>query len=907
VDEQAWLAVPARNRRLALGRRMSVWHFLVTIALLPTLGLPALAGALASERLGQASTANLIEHELMAIESIDQLRGALTDETVAGSLTLISKQIGLPMEMFSGQLGWQRGSLADARAGTDRAVAATPQMAPFTSGLAEIGTRLPTLRATIDRALASGTQGLGILAVSNAGYQQIADLASEAEQALAQHVGTEGATTTRLLINTHSFDAICAVTVSQARRVTLFYRSFLAGSRTPADSQSLDAESAKYRVLTAQLGKELDPQSAQAWNQLIASDDFRVFDAAVVQTAPDFAALTNGTSIDLSLVGTVLPTARAAMQVVNRLSTFLQYMARRIATLARTDANTARNRALWWLAGTGLVIFLTTVALFVIGGALRGRLSHLAKSAERLSAGHLEPVVVQGPRELAATSEALNAAVATLRHIEEKALILASGDLESPELEQPAPGPLGAAIDASVSRIVTAVREREELQIQLAHQASHDVLTGLPNRAELDRALTAALARAERGTTPLSVLFVDLDGFKACNDRYGHAAGDRVLKLTAERLHEAVRPGDVVARLGGDEFIVIIEGAAPGPDTVQVGERIVAAVSQPISYQGNQITIGASIGLAGCDRGQATTDQLLSEADAAVYQAKAYGRGRVVVHDERIRASLHAEQALQEAVRNALDNGEFVLHYQPVINLSDMRACGLEALIRWQKPDGTVVMPADFIPAIETGDLILEVDRWVLHEATTQLTRWSQYPGLKDVGVWVNISGRHLTNASLVQDVEDALERAGLAASRLVIEITETASIDNPHAVSQLQKLAQLGVRLALDDFGTGHTSMSQLLNLPIHILKLDRSLLGEQPARPGLPHGSPPISRLVGDMARGLGLIVVAEGVERVDQLGTLQTNQCDHAQGYLFTRPLEPAQVPSWASRASILIDTP
>ena len=642
VDEDARTVPSGRAAgRLALGRRLSVWHFLVMIAVIPTVGLPGLAGELAHERLVEASTSTRIERELLAVEAVDRLRGALTAETAAGSIAVISKQLNLPMALIAGQLK-QFGTVAEARTATDQALAAAPRVAPFTAGVERIRSELPKRRAAVDEAATAPGGSLALVAATNGAYQQLADLASEVEQSLARHVsiGAAGVASPGLLTRTHSFAAICTVTASEGRRAGAFFHALLAGSPSRSDKDVLTWEAMRYAVLTAQLNTELDQRSLLAWKRMTADEQFRTFDAAVAKgpvIVPGLAAGVNGAAFDLSSLTTVLPTAQAATYVVGQLSSFLQHSAQDTAATARADAARARHRAVVALSGTGLMIVLTTVALFVIGGVLRRRLRELAAGAQRLSAGYLEPVVVHGPRELASTSEALNAAVASLQHVEAKAVILASGDLNSPELEQPAPGPLGAAMHASVTRIVTAVREREELQLQLAHQASHDILTGLPNRAELDRALHAALGRAQRSATAVSVLFVDLDGFKACNDRFGHAAGDYVLRQTAARLREAIRPGDVVARLGGDEFVIVAEGAPPGPDTVHIGERIVAAVSQPVEYAGLTITIGASVGLAGCDRGQATADQLLSDADAAVYHAKAAGRGCVIVYDETLR------------------------------------------------------------------------------------------------------------------------------------------------------------------------------------------------------------------------------------------------------------------------------
>lgn len=623
-----------------VGSRLSVWHFLVLIAIIPALGLPVLAGRLAYERLAEASTAARVERELLAIEAVDRLREVVTAETATGALAVYSRQVGVPLALINKQLGGTFDSVAQARAATDKALAAMPRIDPFSASIRTFHTKLPKLRAETDKILADPVPGLKNIAPIAEAYGRLADRAMTTEQSLSHEVsiGAAGVTSPTLLEKIHSFDAICVMTSTAGHRAGIFYAAVLSGSQSRTEADRLTWESTRYQVLRAQLDTELDRQSLLAWKAMVADKQFQILDDAIAkgQAATPSSAADRGakaTGPDRTRV----PAVRAATHVVGQLSAFLQENAQDTAAIARAEAATARRRATLGLAITSLMIALTIVALFMVGGALRSRLKALAAGAQRLSAGYLEPVAVRGPRELASTSEALNAAVVSLQHVEAKAVILASGDLTSPELEQPAPGPLGAAVHASVSRIVAAVREREELQLQLAHQASHDTLTGLPNRAELDRTLHAALSRASRSRTALSVLFVDLDGFKACNDRFGHAAGDHVLRQTATRLREAIRPGDVVARLGGDEFVIVAEGASPGLDTVHIGERVVAAVSQPVEFAGLTITIGASVGLAGCDDGQATADQLLSDADFAVYRAKASGRGCVVVYDEALR------------------------------------------------------------------------------------------------------------------------------------------------------------------------------------------------------------------------------------------------------------------------------
>jgi diguanylate cyclase (GGDEF)-like protein len=613
--------------------RLSVWHFLVVIALLPTLGLPMLAGTIARERLDQASTASRLERDLLAVASMDRLREALTNEASAAPLGILAQQANLPLSTLGALLGTPIATVAEARIATDHAFGAVPRLATFDPVLAHITTQLATVRAAFDAAPSGAMAGLTSYAD---GYGSLLDLASIAEQTLAHRIGNgmEGMGSAGLLARIRSFDAVGVVVASQGRRANLLFSSVLADPAAGTARDELAAESKRYDVLSERLDTELDPQTAAAWDRLSSDEQFQTFDDAVADGAakvPGVREMLDAGRFDLSTIAAVFPAARAAIMVVNRLSAFLQQTAQDIAALARAAAAGSRRYALMSLGGAGLTIGITIAALFVVGGVLRGRLRRLAEAAQRLSAGPLEPTLMRGPRELAAISEALNAAVASLRHVQVKADLLAAGELDSPELEQPAPGPLGAAVHASVSRIVTAAREREELQLRLAYEAAHDPLTGLPNRGELDRTLRVALEAARRDETPVSLMFIDLDGFKQCNDRYGHAAGDHVLRVSAQRLGNAVRPGDVVGRLGGDEFVVLADALPPGPTAVQIAERIVAALSLPIEYNGGTITIGASVGVAGCSGGQASADQLLSDADAAVYEAKAAGRGCVMV------------------------------------------------------------------------------------------------------------------------------------------------------------------------------------------------------------------------------------------------------------------------------------
>jgi diguanylate cyclase (GGDEF)-like protein len=453
-------------------------------------------------------------------------------------------------------------------------------------------------------------------------------------------------------------------------------------------------------------------------------------------------------------------------------------------------------------------------------------------------------------------------------------------------LDQPLSGPLGEVVHASVRQIVQAVRQREELQSALTHQATHDPLTALPNRGQALSLITAALHRARRSGQMTGLLFVDLDGFKVVNDNHGHACGDDVLREVARRMRAVVRPGDVVCRLGGDEFVVLVEPVQAEHDLLDLADRLIATVSEPIDAAGQRVRVGASVGIAVSRDAGTDADVLVAEADTAAYRAKRLGRGRAEVFDEALRAQLSARADLEGAIAHGLANGEMQLHYQPVLDVAGDRLMGYEALVRWQRPGHGMVRPDEFIPVAEASSLICELDRWVLHEATRQLAEWRRSDpagtGEPEPTMAVNISGRHLADRRVIEDVTDALAAAGIPPSLLVLEVTETVLISDPAAIGHLAALRELGVAIAIDDFGTGYTSIGQLRHMPVDTLKIDRSFIAS--TEPG--HRE--LVALMIRAAHTFGLTVVAEGVEEPAQLARLKADACDQAQGYLLYRPM-------------------
>ncbi|WP_129338077.1 putative bifunctional diguanylate cyclase/phosphodiesterase [Cellulomonas endophytica] len=434
-----------------------------------------------------------------------------------------------------------------------------------------------------------------------------------------------------------------------------------------------------------------------------------------------------------------------------------------------------------------------------------------------------------------------------------------------------------------------SARARTALQDDLAHQASHDHLTGAATRARTLQTVEAALHRARRSGSLVGLLLVDLDHFKAVNDAHGHAVGDLVLAATAERLRAAVRTGDTVGRVGGDVLVVLLEAPGSEAAVLEVAHRVLAAVRTPVAVGGAPLVVSASVGVALSRDGDLDADRLLREADAAAQRAKADGRGRLEVFDDALRATLAERADLEAAIRAGLRRGEFALHYQPVVDLRTGVTVSYEALARWDRPGVGSVPPGVFITAAERGDLVCDLGRWVLRTAARQLAAWRAAGEAPPHGVAVNISARHLMSDTVVADVVGALAAEDVPPALLTLEITETVLLDHPVAHEHLRALRHLGVPVSIDDFGTGYTSIGQLQHLPATTLKIDRSLVA-----PAAEPAAGALVALVVHAAHAFGLAVVAEGVETPEQLVALREAGCDLAQGFLLARPLPARSLP-------------
>jgi diguanylate cyclase (GGDEF)-like protein len=422
--------------------------------------------------------------------------------------------------------------------------------------------------------------------------------------------------------------------------------------------------------------------------------------------------------------------------------------------------------------------------------------------------------------------------------------------------------------------------------VELAHRVLHDPLTDLPNRTLFLDRLEIALARLRRQQTSIAVLFIDLDNFKVVNDSLGHNAGDKLLVELGGRLRAAIRPSDTIARFGGDEFVVLCEDITEAHDAVVVGERIVAAAIEPFMLEGREMFVSASVGVALAIDGEATPETLLRDADAAMYRAKERGRGRVEVFDEALRTRIMERLDLENGLRRALQRDELRVYYQPEVSAAQGRMVALEALVRWEHPDRGLLEPREFVPLAEETGLIVEIGAWVLNEACMQVAAWRRNGSQVDLAV--NVSSRQLVQPDIVEVVRSALERSGLPAESLCLEITESAVMRDPEAaLATLTLVKELGVKIALDDFGVGFSSLAQLKEmLPLHALKVDRSFIS------GLADDdrNSAIVAAVVMMATTLGLTAIAEGVETEAQALQARALGCDVSQGFFFTRP-EPA----------------
>jgi diguanylate cyclase (GGDEF)-like protein len=447
-----------------------------------------------------------------------------------------------------------------------------------------------------------------------------------------------------------------------------------------------------------------------------------------------------------------------------------------------------------------------------------------------------------------------------------------------------------------LSREAAINLDNARLHEEITAQAFRDPLTALANRARLQERLEHSLARM-RGRSPdhAGLLFVDLDHFKLVNDRFGHAKGDRVLQVVAERIRACIRPGDTAARMGGDEFAILLEDVASQDEAMVVAERLLEALQRPIDLGDAAPVVGGSIGLALSGIGGDTADDLLRSADVAMYAAKAAGRSQIVAFRSDLMDLAAARSELAQLLRGAATRDEIKVHFQPIVELDGGVPIGFEALVRWQ-PDGHLIhMPAEFLELAEETGEILSIGRWVIVEACRQMRTWQDRFDRPDLRLYVNLSARQFRDPGLVALVSSALKSSGLAAASLTLEITESSLLtQSADTLDRVAELRRLGIRLAIDDFGTGYSSLGYLRAFKVDELKIDRSFVSEPSRADGRV-----LSRAIVELGRALNLELIAEGIETSEQAAWFQSLGCRFGQGYLYARPMPPLEVERYIRR--------
>jgi len=444
---------------------------------------------------------------------------------------------------------------------------------------------------------------------------------------------------------------------------------------------------------------------------------------------------------------------------------------------------------------------------------------------------------------------------------------------------------VGERVEVERRRADDELVRREE---ELAFLATHDALTGLPNRTLILDRVERMLVRSRRDSEPMAVLLVDLDNFKSVNDTSGHDAGDEILRAVALRLDATMRVGDTLGRLAGDEFVIVAEELSTASAEL-IAQRLLETLGEPFELaveHGARFNVTASIGIAICERGsadQTSAEELVRDASIAMYRAKWDGKDRCVVFESSMQHAVQSRIQLEMDLRDALPNDEFFLVYQPTFDLDDLTPIGVEALLRWRHPTRGIVQPDDFIPALEETGLITKVGRWVLQDACRQGAEWREAGHA--IGVAVNVSGRQFDTDELITDVADALADSGLHAHALTLEITETTLMqDVEETARRLTAIRDLGVRVAIDDFGTGYSSLAHLQRFPVDALKIDRSFVHRLLGNPE----SETLMRTLVQLGSALSIETLAEGIEQEQQLSFLRDEHCDSGQGFLLARPM-------------------
>jgi diguanylate cyclase (GGDEF)-like protein/PAS domain S-box-containing protein len=599
-------------------------------------------------------------------------------------------------------------------------------------------------------------------------------------------------------------------------------------------------------------------------------EDAAPIDATVAATRTNVLLIVGGYGLALLVV--LFLGFAGASRLLSRQNQLLTTSERRFRSLVQnsTDVNMVVSR-------DGKIAYESTAVERVLGYPPAGRIGRDALAEvvpdDKPAVVHLLSEVLRSPGAEASTEVRMRHADGSTRWIEVALRNLCD--------------------DPAVDGVVVNYRDvtpRHSLEEELRHQAFHDSLTGLANRALFLDRLQHAMSRKRGFGRPLAVMFVDLDDFKTVNDSLGHGEGDELLVAVAQRLHDALRSSDTIARMGGDEFAILIDDAVDGAAPIEVARRLQEALDAPFGHTKKDLFVRASIGVTVRISEDETPEDMLRNADIAMYTAKTNGKNRVEAYQPEMHAAATARLALRGDLERAMERDEFFLVYQPIVCLDNSRPTGVEALLRWRHYDRGVVNPTDFIPLAEETGLIVKLGTWVLEQACRQARAWDDSGVVRPVTINVNVSARQLQETDFVDEVRRILKHTQLPASRVTLEFTESLLLrDTDLTIATLHALKALGVRLAIDDFGTGYSSLSYLRRLPIDELKIDGSFIAGVSSEPD----QIAVVRSIVELAETLHLDTVAEGIEGKAQLEALRGLSARMGQGYLFAEPLEAAQV--------------
>jgi diguanylate cyclase (GGDEF)-like protein len=876
-----------QRRRAA---RFGVTSLLVGLVMLPVAVLCVGAGSVVLSHRTMARQAEAVEREVVQLSALAKLHNALDSQELIVAFDMRMAELDTTREQASSFLGIDLAAQADwARAQTLTSISALAADSPVSADTAE------RLYAELDS---------GVMTPADAA-PRIGEMASAAENALVLDLD-------RLELDAGHGPLVAAL--KSLRVVTLLFHAAnpqvidlsMVWFPTPGDTPQsqaaalarLSTEKAAFDAGEARL-HELGVATVSDSLRRIRSDlRVQAFDQAVAGAAQGPPIMEVGSRVDIDKVAAAF---RGHVILEDLLRELVTTATAAVRDEARQLAASERSRFVTWSLGAA-VLALASIGIAVrLSHSISKPLKDLSRYAHAINEGDLDfkptPRRTHGPRETRMAFDVFSDLVTNLQLVDAKANALAHCDFDDPVLHEPLPGRLGRSLESSVALLSGSIVERDELQTHLAHEATHDSLTGVFNRPAAISGLQAAINRAARTGALTAVLFVDLNEFKAVNDRHGHEVGVEVLRQVAARMAVGLRRGDFVARLGGDEFIVVAEGVADVADAASLARRLIERFTEPIAVGTLQINVEVAIGIALSIDGPEDPLRLLARADAAMYRAKYHERSAIEIFDADLQQQMIEREDIESALAAALANpggGGLQLHYQPVLDAMSGDMVGAEALIRWDRPGHGRLAPDSFIPIAEASALIIDVDRWVLSEAADQLVAWSTDAALADLRVSVNISGRHLLGGQLPAHIQAVIDESGINPHRLSIEITETVLLaDLAVAATELHAVRSLGVNVAIDDFGTGYTSLAHLEKLPIDTIKIDRSFISQLNLRRGSS-----LVRMVTDLGHAIDINIVAEGVETNQEMAALQAMGADQLQGFLLSRPLEPAALAAWAN---------